>query len=564
MIQMRDIPVAQRVLILVGSQDERAVVGEMAERLGAIPVYCSDVTEFAHEIQISGDAAVVSEDAAYSDAVFLIQEALASQPEWSFLPVILIAALGADTSAARVARERIPGLQVVERPVGKTTLESVVAAALVARRRQYQLRDLLDGMAERERALRAIEGAQERELQVTRTLLRVAESLSEWTNLTSVLRTLTEAVVRVTNHTRATFAVWDMTKEEVRVVASSGNEPISPFAASLYEFSPPFIEVTKTWKTTVADYDNLPKEDRQMADLVHSHRGLLVPMVYRNRLVGGLFVDDPGVRGEFPEDEIKLIEAIAALAAAAVENARLFEAQSNIAGTLQEAFFQPPKRAQGLRFSHLYRSATEAAAVGGDFYDFIDLRDDGYLVLVGDIAGHGIEAARAATFVRDVVAAFASEGRGVGRILSDTNEALLRMEMSNFVTVLLACIRPDRRSITFCSAGHPHFVLRNQTGASTLVGVSNHPPLGVFPAWQCEAETIALSPSDLLLFYTDGVTEARHNGELFGEARLVDWVRRSNHLPLAQLPSTLLREVLAFSEGTLRDDVAIVAVEIEA
>lgn len=96
------------------------------------------------------------------------------------------------------------------------------------------------------------------------------------------------------------------------------------------------------------------------------------------------------------------------------------------------------------------------------------------------------------------------------------------------------------------------------------MGVGHHPPLGVFPAWRCEPETTALSPGDLLLFYTDGVTEARRDGELFGEQRLIEWVGRSDRLPLAQLPSALLAEVLAFSEGTLLDDLAIVAVEIEA
>jgi phosphoserine phosphatase RsbU/P len=344
---------------------------------------------------------------------------------------------------------------------------------------------------------------------------------------------------------------------------SSGEERILSFTAPVADFSPDFQRVVECQDTVVADYDTLPEEQRRMARAVHSHKGILVPVAYRARLLGGLFVDDPGKRAAFPEQEIQVIEGIAAQAAVAIENARLYEAQSNIATTLQQALLELPAEIPGIRFSHLYRSATEEASVGGDFYDLIQLRDAGYILLIGDVAGHGIEAARLATFVRHAVAAFAEEGKSAEEILADTNDALLRRGVSVFVSVLVGVLSPDRRRLSFCSAGHPNLVLRQQDAAVLLAGAGTAPPLGIFPEWACVMSELDLTSGDVLVFYTDGVTEARNGTAMFGEEGLLRWMQRSRGLPLADLPSALLDEVLSFTAGSLRDDVAILAVEIE-
>lgn len=194
----------------------------------------------------------------------------------------------------------------------------------------------------------------------------------------------------------------------------------------------------------------------------------------------------------------------------------------------------------------------------------IHLDGGAYILLIGDVSGHGIEAARSATFVRDAVAAFASKGKDPQDLLRDTNNALLRRGVADFVTILLAILSPDRRSISFCSAGHPHMLVRRRNGETMLASMTHHPPLGVFPTWWCNVESLPLRPGDTLLFYTDGVIEARANNELFGESRLIEWLAQNVDVPLGELPSAVLTDVLAFSGGVLKDDVAIMAVEIEA
>lgn len=314
----------------------------------------------------------------------------------------------------------------------------------------------------------------------------------------------------------------------------------------------------------VNDVDKTAPEDRELLRSFGIRSTIIIPLIVRDRVIGGLFANHNSRAVPFAPSQVNFARRVGNSISLAMENAQLFGQQKSIAATLQQALLRLPADVPGLRFSHLYRSATEAAAIGGDFYDLIPLQEDHCILLVGDVSGHGVEAARAATFVRDAIAVLASEDKDPEEILISTNNALLHQRVSAFVTLLLAIISPDRRLLSFCSAGHPHMVLRRHNGETTLAGVHHHPPLGVFPNWSCSVERLPLSPGDLLLFYTDGVIEARAGEELFGEERLLEWLRERTDIPLADLPSALLDDVLAFSGGLLQDDVAIMAVRIEA
>ena len=398
------------------------------------------------------------------------------------------------------------------------------------------------------------------ELETTRLLLKAAEAAAEWTNLERLLEGLLGVVLEATSHTRATLVLWDAQARELRSVASAGSEPFALSSASLSGFSPDFQRAVAGRKTALVDYDRLPAGEKRMADVHGAHAALLVPLVYRGGLVGMLLVDDPQERAEFTTEEIRVVEGIAAQAAVAIENARLFEAQRNIAETLQQILLDVPQEMPGIRFSHLYRSATEQAAVGGDFYDVIALERGGSALVIGDVSGHGIEAARLATFVKDTLNALAAAGRDAEEILALANQALIRRGISGFVSVLLAVLSPDRRRLRFCSAGHPNLVVLRASGETSLVGEHNALPLGVTPTWSCTLEDLRLGPGDTILLYTDGVIEARIEGQMFGERRLLEWLERSAGTDLEELPSALLAAVLDFSDGVLQDDVAILVV----
>ena len=243
---------------------------------------------------------------------------------------------------------------------------------------------------------------------------------------------------------------------------------------------------------------------------------------------------------------------------AAEENARLYRTQQEIAETLQLAFLHIPTQIGRVRIGHLYRSATESALVGGDFYDVFAMRDSRIVVLIGDVAGHGISAARTATLVKDVVHAFAHDQREPEEVLQSTNSLLVEKELKGFVSLFLGVLDSDTGRFRFASAGHPSTFLRRRSGHVETVGAPAL-PLGVFPDASWRQAEVGLQEDDVLLLYTDGLIEARRGDEFFGESGLRALLA-GERTTVEELPQVILDEVLSFSGGSLRDDVAILAV----
>jgi PAS domain S-box-containing protein len=243
----------------------------------------------------------------------------------------------------------------------------------------------------------------------------------------------------------------------------------------------------------------------------------------------------------------------------AAENERLYQQQLNIAENLQLALLHVPSELGGVRLGHLYRSATETAKVGGDFYDVFEVRDGRIAVLIGDVAGHGIEAARAAALTKDVIHAFAHQTLRPHEALRRTNKLLLEKPLPGFVTVFLGILDPQRQTLCYASAGHPEMLLRRKDGEIELLGMGS-PPLGVFPEASWKTSEVHLGAADLLLLYTDGIIEARRDGELFGERRLQALLKR--RVSVERLPQVIVDEVLDFSGGALQDDVAVLSLSL--
>lgn len=240
---------------------------------------------------------------------------------------------------------------------------------------------------------------------------------------------------------------------------------------------------------------------------------------------------------------------------------RELEVQRNISTRLQESLLHIPSQLGPLRFSHIYRSATEAARVGGDFYDAFEVKGDKTALLIGDVAGHGIEAARTATLVKDVVHAFIHQSPRPEEVLKWTNALALEKELQGFVTLFLGILDTKTGALHYSSAGHPHMFLRRASGEVEVLE-SASPPLGVFSELTWTPNEVSLRSGDLLLLYTDGVTEARSDGTFFGEEGLARILGRKR-VSAQRLPQLIVDKVLAFSGGRLADDVAVLAVSVD-
>jgi len=246
--------------------------------------------------------------------------------------------------------------------------------------------------------------------------------------------------------------------------------------------------------------------------------------------------------------------------ALAKENERLYRRQLSIAETLQQALTHVPSEVGPIRIGHVYRSATEAARVGGDFYDVFPVKQGKLAVLIGDVSGHGIEAARQAGLTKDVIHAFVHQTERPREVLGRTNTLLVEEAFSGFVTVFLGILDPQKGVLRYACAGHPEPLVRRSSGEIQVLH-SGSPPLGVYPEASWKAGEIAVEVGDLLLLYTDGVIEARHAGHFFGEKRLQALLKRKR-ISIERLPQLILDRVLAFSEGQLQDDLAVLALLI--
>ena len=254
------------------------------------------------------------------------------------------------------------------------------------------------------------------------------------------------------------------------------------------------------------------------------------------------------------------------LAQAAAERQRLndelresYDQQRSIVERLERAFLDVPANLEYIDSGHEYHSATKGVHVGGDFYDLITASSTSVAVLMGDVSGHGLDAARVATMVKDVVSVLVLQQQAPGHILGVVNDLLLRKGVSGFVTVFLAQLDTRSGEMVFASAGHPPpFVTDEHDRVRQLVVVPG-PPLGVFPSAKYPAGQGSLKSSGLLFLYTDGLTEARGAGAFYGEERLTGALEKYKGLSARDLPGLVVADVLEFTDGSLQDDMALLA-----
>jgi serine phosphatase RsbU (regulator of sigma subunit) len=221
----------------------------------------------------------------------------------------------------------------------------------------------------------------------------------------------------------------------------------------------------------------------------------------------------------------------------------------------------PPELASrpGVDLAASFLPATDG--VSGDFYLVADGPHEATALVVGDVVGKGLAAARRAAFVRTVFATTAPFSDDPGLLLSWANTALIERaeEDRDFVTAGCVTFSPRDRSLRWGYAGHPP-VLWLDTGEELSGGRA--PPLGLMEELTCTTAAHHLTPGTGVLLYTDGVTEARHNGEQFGQTRLAQIVQALRGQSSSEVVAAVTTEVQQFAATRLADDLCVVAARI--
>lgn len=286
---------------------------------------------------------------------------------------------------------------------------------------------------------------------------------------------------------------------------------------------------------------------------------IVVPMRIRDRAIGAVsFYTSDSLR-RLTQADLALAEQLGRRAAVAVENSRLHTVLAEVADTLAQSLMPSPlPELPGWEIAALYQPAMveERIEVGGDFYEVFDARPTP-LALIGDVTGHGVAAATLTGLMRHGARFSGRLEPQPEAVLRHLDEELRERPSSAMCTAL--CARIHERRVVLASAGHPP-ALHVAADGSVTEAPAPGPLLGAFADSEWQAETLAVVPGELVLLYTDGVTEAASgSGERYGVQRLRQFL--SAHA--GSRPQALLDALSAaldlFRGGALTDDIAALA-----
>ena len=241
------------------------------------------------------------------------------------------------------------------------------------------------------------------------------------------------------------------------------------------------------------------------------------------------------------------------------------ERARRLARTLQQTLIPPrPPAVPGLEVATAYRPAGTGDEVGGDFYDVFETGEGEWFIAVGDVSGKGVDAAVVTALARHTIRAAAMKTDSPAGILRILNDVLLLDEtVARFCTVVLAkfvCERETPCGVVIAVGGHPLPLHLSAGQAPTAVGRPGS-LIGVFADPDLTDHELQLSAGETLMFFTDGVTEARGSSGWIDDALLRDTI--DTHAGTAHsLVDGVLDTVVRFQDGHPRDDIALVAVRV--
>ena len=323
----------------------------------------------------------------------------------------------------------------------------------------------------------------------------------------------------------------------------------------------------------VLDINDLSLPSPALANFRQAGTRLLVPLVSQDELLGVLQLGSRQSGQAYTSDDRRLLSILAAQAAPALQVAQMVRRQQSealrqqniqheldVARLVQQTQLpaQPPEL-PGWHFSTFYRPA---AAIGGEFYDFITFPGNTLGIVIGDVAARGTPAALVMAHTRGLISAFAQEEVSPARLLMRVNQLLIPDTLEKiFVTCFLAVIDPRTGHIRFSNAGHdqPYRIQNSHFQALDATGL----PLGIFPEARYDEYETVLNPGESLLLYSDGLVEARsRQGQLLSFTGLEELLRAHKNASNGLIPY-LLNAVDAYAghEWAQEDDVTLVTVD---
>jgi serine phosphatase RsbU (regulator of sigma subunit)/anti-sigma regulatory factor (Ser/Thr protein kinase) len=286
-----------------------------------------------------------------------------------------------------------------------------------------------------------------------------------------------------------------------------------------------------------------------------------IPLIAEGRTLGAIAVVYAEAARTYSSEDLPVLEELGRRAGLAVLRASQFEREHRVAQSFQEASLPAElPSARGATFDAVYVPANDEAQVGGDWYDAVRLADGRIVVSIGDVAGNGLRAAVTMGNMRQIIRGIAQVHANPALMLDAADRALRLEHPDRFVTAFVGVFDPVAGTFAYASAGHPPPMLRRPDGGIELLSDGGL-PLGLRQVARENGKTVAVDRGSVLVFYTDGLTEATRR-PADGEDSLRELLRAGDVLA-ATHPAQALKTAV-FADAPAKDDVAILVMSIDA
>lgn len=413
--------------------------------------------------------------------------------------------------------------------------------------------------------------AKEEEAWVTSALLSVAEALSSSLELSQMLETLVSLTLMLVDVQCCGIMAWEADAKRLGNGMARGLPPqaVAEFR-TLVISDHPLLDVLRTASEPliVGSGTNHPLPE-DLVRLFGMSALFVMPLIARGALVGAMFVDPPRRDGD-AHRRLQILSGIAHQAALALQTARLqaeayerqrLERELDVAQRIQHSFLpQQLPHLEGWQIATFYRAARQ---IGGDFYDFIPLKNGKWGIVIADVADKGVPAALFMALCRTNIRAAAFNRDDPAETLIRVNELLLSDSRSDmFVTVWYGVWDAATGEITYANTGHNPPLLMSADGSSVELAAKGI-ALGVVEKIKLEKKTCVMAPNDVLVAYTDGVTDAmRSDGTEFGVMGLHSTVLQHRERSATEIEQCIIQALDAFTGNEPPfDDVTLIVIK---
>jgi serine phosphatase RsbU (regulator of sigma subunit)/PAS domain-containing protein len=461
--------------------------------------------------------------------------------------------LGPETRYFSMTYSRLP--QPLERPTRILIMARETTAEVAARTRAEAI------ATERTRDLSRARVTSAR----LRSLVDLAAAIGSVEDLDALLHLVTGEAARLLGSDMASLFLLEERGDALlgRAHVGMADEVVVGMRIVLAEW-PEVSEVLRTGQPAVhTRADQVRGPERPYIERFGIRSYLAVRLGSPSRPLGILFVNYTDRRHRFTRPELAFVETLTSYLSVTIERARLVSVLRDAVTSLQAALLPASfPVVPGLDAGALYRSASEVAQVGGDFYDLFALEGGRVAAVIGDVCGKGVAAARHTVRLRYELRTLLDEGRPPGRTLTMFNRQVIdEIAEDEYATVLLLVVDPATGAVSWSSAGHPPPVLACP-GPRTLA-FDGSLPLGLFPDASYRTARFTLQPGRCVVLYTDGVVEARN---LDGQELATEGLEAAippMSASAAAVAEAILKQVQSHTGDHLDDDAAVLVLRRE-